>query len=127
MYLYSIIFMSYSTTMTDKKTPGNDFHKLQAEAGERLKELAAINQATQILNEGKSIEETLNRIVEILPTAWQYPEYSASRITFGDLEFTSRNFMPSSWVQRQGFETIDGIKGNSKLLFKSLDFFYRHS
>ena len=109
--------MSYSTTMTDKKTPGNDFHKLQAEAGERLKELAAINQATQILNEGKSIEETLNRIVEILPTAWQYPEYSASRITFGDLEFTSRNFMPSSWVQRQGFETIDGIKGNIEVFY----------
>ncbi|MCK5338016.1 MAG: hypothetical protein KAJ50_04355, partial [Bacteroidales bacterium] len=103
--------------MTDKKTPGNDLHKLQAEAGERLKELAAINHATQILNEGKSIEETLSRIVDILPPAWQYPEYSASRITFGDLEFTSRNFMPSSWVQRQGFETIDGIKGNIEVFY----------
>ncbi|MCK4570224.1 MAG: hypothetical protein KAT76_08030, partial [Bacteroidales bacterium] len=103
--------------MTDHKNPDKNLNKLQAEAHERLKELAAINQTTQILNEGKSIEETLSRIVDILPPAWQYPEYTASRITFGDLEFTSRNFMPTSWVQKQVFETIDGIKGSIEIFY----------
>ena len=103
--------------MADRKNKGNDITRLQAEARERLKELAAINQTTQILNEGKSIEETLGRIVDILPPAWQYPEYTASRITFGELEFTSRNFMPISWVQKQSFETIDGIKGTMEVYY----------
>ncbi len=103
--------------MTAKKTTGKDLTKLQAEARERLKELAAINQTTQVLNEGKSIEETLSRIVDVLPPAWQYPDYAASRITFGDMEFTSRNFMPTSWVQRQAFETIDGISGRVEVFY----------
>jgi CheY-like chemotaxis protein len=103
--------------MADSKNKGNDLNSLQAEARERLKELAAINQTTQILTEGKSIEETLIRIVDILPPAWQYPEYTASRITFGELEFTSRNFMPTSRVQKQTFETIDGIKGSMEVYY----------
>jgi len=103
--------------MTEKNNKGKDINRMQAEANERLKELAAINQTTQILNEGKSIEETLSRIVDILPPAWQYPEYTASRIVFGDMELTSRNFMPSSWVQRQSFETIDGITGTIEVFY----------
>jgi hypothetical protein len=103
--------------MDDNGKKEKDIKRLQAEAHERLKELAAINQTTQILTEGKSIEETLGRLVDILPPAWQYPEYTASRITFGDLEFTSRNFVPTSWVQKQSFETIDGIKGNIEVYY----------
>lgn len=103
--------------MTENKTPDKDLNKLQAEVQERLKELAAINQTTQIFNDGKSIEETLSRIVDILPPAWQYPEYTSSRITFGELEFTSRNFMPTTWVQKQVFETIDGIQGSIEVYY----------
>lgn len=103
--------------MSDQKKQEKDIKRLQAEAQERLKELAAINKTTQILNEGKGIEESLSRMVDILPPAWQYPEYTAARITFGDMEFTSRDFMPSSWVQRQGFETIDGLKGSIEVYY----------
>jgi hypothetical protein len=103
--------------MAKTKDTGKDISRLQAEARERLKELAAINKTTSVLNEGKSIEETLNRIVDILPPAWQYPEYTASRITFGDLEFTSKDFMPTSWVQKQEFETIDGMVGSIEVYY----------
>ena len=47
--------------MTDKDPKGKDLTRLQAEARERLKELAAINQTTQVLSEGKGIEETLKQ------------------------------------------------------------------
>ena len=103
--------------MTAKKKQNKDLNKVQAEARERLKELAAINQTTQILYEGKSIEETLSKIVDILPPAWQYPEYTAARITFGEIEFISRNFMPTSWVQKKDFETIDGINGSLEVFY----------
>lgn len=103
--------------MNDQENNGKDINKLQAEARERLKELAAINKTTQILSEGKGIEETLSRIADVIPPAWQYPEYTASRIIFGDKEFTSSDFMPSSWVQRQAFETIDGISGSIEVFY----------
>ena len=103
--------------MEKRDKPEKDLKRLQAEAGERLKELAAINQTTQLLGEGKTIEETLARIVDILPPAWQYPEYAAARIVFGKLKFTSANFMPTSWKQKQTFETIDGIKGSIEIFY----------
>ncbi len=103
--------------MTSKNPNDKEYSKLQAEARERLKELAAINQTTQILYEGKSIEETLSKIADILPPAWQYPEYTVARITFGEMEFTSRNFMPTNWMQQKNFETIDGMTGSIEVFY----------
>lgn len=103
--------------MAEHTKPEKDIQKLQDEARERLKELSAINQTTHILTEGKSIEETLLRIVDILPPAWQYPDYTAARITFGDIDLTTRNFVPTSWQQKQNFETIDGIKGSIEVYY----------
>ncbi len=103
--------------MEKRDRPNKDLKRLQAEAGERLKELAAINQTTQLLSEGKTVEETLARIVDILPPAWQYPEYTVARIVFGKLIFTSANFMPTNWKQQQAFETIDGIKGSIEIFY----------
>ena len=52
------------------------FDQLQRENTERLKELKAINQTTQIIDEGKSVDETLMEICAILPKSWQYPKYT---------------------------------------------------
>jgi len=88
-----------------------DYKKLLAERKERLKELACINKTTNILKEGKSVEESLQQIVMILPEAWQYPEYTVSRITFDKKKFTSSNFKETEWVQQQTFTTIEEKEG----------------
>jgi len=87
------------------------YHKLRQENIERLKELAAINRTTQIIREAKSVEETLRQIAMILPPAWQYPQFTVGRIVFNGKEYTSGDFKPTKWVQRQKIETIDGNLG----------------
>lgn len=103
----------------DKSTPDNleYYQRLVAENIERLKELAAINQATSIVRESKSINETLHKICLILPKAWQYPEYTVARITYSGKEFKTPAFIETRWQQRQSFDTIDGKKG-------AIDIFY---
>ena len=59
-----------------------DYQKLLAENKERLKELSCINQTSEIINEQKSIEETLQKIALILPNGWQYPEYTTVLIYY---------------------------------------------
>ncbi len=81
------------------------------ERRERLKELAAINQTTQILREGKPVDETLQQLAMIFPDAWQYPAYTVVRIVFDGKEYRSVRFAETIWVQRQQFETINGKKG----------------
>ena len=97
--------------MDDNTSSNKDFSKLIAENKERLKELSCINQTTKIIKEGKSIEESLQKIVLILPKAWQYPEHTVARIIFEDKEYHSPDFKETRWMQKQSFQTIDGEEG----------------
>ncbi len=94
-----------------------DIQKLLNEKKERLKELSCINQTTQIIKEGKSVEETLRRIVHILPRAWQYPENTVARIIFDGNEYRSRSFTETQWRQSQTFTTIDNRTGEIEIFY----------
>ena len=96
---------------------GDKLEKLIFENKERLKELAAINQTTKILKEGKSIEETLQQICMLLPKAWQYPEYTVARVVFNKNEFKTPDFVETPWMQKQNFETIDQLKGSIEVFY----------
>ena len=55
--------------------------------GERIKELTALHCAARILQQEEQVTvEWLQQFVEVLPSAWQYPEIMAARIQLGDLE-----------------------------------------
>lgn len=97
--------------MKDKEKNGSEFQQLKAENIERLKELAAINRASQIIKEGKGVDETLKQLVMILPPAWQYPAFTVARIIFNGKEHSTTDFRQTEWVQRQKFETIDNKIG----------------
>ena len=97
--------------MADIFDSGDSLKKGIVENSVSLKELAAINQTTGIINENKSIQETLQQICHILPAAWQYPESTVARIRFDTMSFTSPNFIQTNWFQLQPFETIDFRKG----------------
>ena len=93
------------------------FNKLQHENTERLKELKAINQTTQIIDEGKSVDETLMEICAILPRSWQYPRFTAARISYEEKSYLSENFQESDWLQIENFVTIDNKKGTIEIFY----------
>jgi len=84
---------------------------------ERLKELSAINQTANILRAGGPPEETLHQICMILPRAWQYPEFTAGRIRYGNITVQSPNFRETQWCQIQKFETIDNQIGSLEICY----------
>jgi len=84
---------------------------------ERLKELRGINQTSQILKESKSISDALQLICTILPDAYQYPEFTAARISYESLVFTSRNFRETPWIQMQEFETPNNARGLIEIFY----------
>ena len=110
--------------MAENSNP-REVERIIAEKNERLKELACINHTTQILKEGKSLNETFQKIVKILPTAWQYPELTVARIRYGGEEYLSRNFRKTVWCQQQVFHSLDGKEGVIQVYylqkFKELD------
>ncbi|HOY32104.1 MAG TPA: PEP/pyruvate-binding domain-containing protein [Bacteroidales bacterium] len=89
----------------------DELQKLAAENAERLKELACINQTTQILREDRPVSETFQKICNILPKAWQYPEHTVAMITYDNLEVSTPDYEKTEWRQLQAFQTIDDKKG----------------
>jgi len=102
--------------VVEKETSEN-LKKILFENKERLKELAAINQTTKILKEGKPIEETLQQICMLLPKAWQYPDFTVARIVFNKKEFKTADFVQTPWLQKQIFETIDNLNGSIEVFY----------
>jgi len=102
--------------MQEKKNL-EELGRLIFEKKERLKELACINKTTQIVKEGKSIEETLSKVVKILPDAWQYPEMTSARIRFDGKEYKTANFWETEWKQGQSFNTVNGRHGEIEVFY----------
>ncbi|MCF8230777.1 MAG: pyruvate, phosphate dikinase [Bacteroidales bacterium] len=95
----------------------NHIEELIAENRERTKELATINKTTNILSEGKSIDETLSKICRIIPPGWQYPQYTVARIRYGGKEFRTRDFEITEWSQKERFVTIDNKVGSIEVYY----------
>jgi len=104
-------------TMKNKENIQSGFEELRTQTLERLKELSTINRTTSIIKEGKSIDETLQKIVRIFPSGWQYPEFTSARIIFEDEEYRSNNFLRTNWQQKQDFDTIENKSGSIEVYY----------
>jgi len=81
--------------------------------GERVKELTALHETARILQRcAHDAASALKQVVALLPPAWQYPEVTAARIYYGDIDVATAGFRPdSAWMQTASFETADGRSG----------------
>ncbi len=67
---------------------------------ERVKELNCLYGISNLFeNQGVSLSWILQRAVELIPAAWQYPEYACARISLEKKEYTSKNFVLTRWHQ----------------------------
>lgn len=68
---------------------------------ERVKELECLHSVSDLFeNKDVELSEIFQRIVELLPSAWQYPEIACARITMKSRQFQSRNFRESPWKEQ---------------------------
>lgn len=69
---------------------------------ERVKELNCLyNISNIVLKHGLDLDEILERTIEILPDAWQYPEITTCRLRLGERTVQSRDFQETPWRQAQ--------------------------
>ncbi len=75
---------------------------------ERLGRIAERRRAEEALRErtrqlvdmpGISLEEMLQRAVDLIPPSWQYPDVACARIILEDREFKTKNFKKTPWRQ----------------------------
>jgi signal transduction histidine kinase len=68
---------------------------------ERVRELTCLYSIASLASETDlTLEETMQRIVELLPSGWQFPEAASARITVEGRSFASAGFRPTPFCQR---------------------------
>lgn len=68
--------------------------------GERVKELNCLYNISSLAEmQNLSLDEFLQRTVDLIPPGWQYPEITCVKIELSGQIFRSRNFKKSKWKQ----------------------------
>jgi len=84
----------------------------QAALRERVKELTCLYSLAQLAEKSRmSLENLLKGIVEILPSAWQYPERTFAKITLDDHVYASSNFPESRQKQTANIIVRNEVRG----------------
>jgi len=97
---------------------GQSSHSAKAALAERVKELTCLYGIAQIAGEpGISLEEVLQRIVELLPPAWQYPGIAVARITLDGIAYTTPGFRECSWAQTAEISVSGTSRGVMELVY----------
>ena len=85
---------------------------------ERVKELTALHSAVCILQKDElPAREVLDRVVRLIPPAWQYPEITAARIVFGKTESRTPRFRRSPWLQACAFSVSPAESGRIEVYY----------
>jgi signal transduction histidine kinase len=72
----------------------------RAELGERIKELTCLFGIARVAAQPElSIDEALQKIVDLLPPAWLFPEIACARIVLADRSYTTEGFRSSPYRQ----------------------------
>jgi two-component system, cell cycle sensor histidine kinase and response regulator CckA len=78
-----------------------------AERNKELSCLYAISKVVESANLGLS--EILQKIVVLLPPAWQFPEFAAARISHGSDRYSTEGFEESGWLQSAPIN-VEGLR-----------------
>ena len=68
---------------------------------ERVKELNCLYNLTKIVkDQSLSFDQTIQKIVELIPPSWQYPQITCARIIIGKKKYKTKNFKETKWSQK---------------------------
>lgn len=84
----------------------------------RLQELKCLYSISNVVekNEG-SVDIILQKITNLLPYAWQYPEIASARITLYNKEYKTANFKDTKWKMKRNIIVKKEFVGNIEICY----------
>lgn len=110
--LISIVQLDMHTEMLILEDTLNSDHNVLPKLKERVKGLSVLHKTARILQDEKRPEgELIRQIVDILPAAWQFPDVTVARISFGPVCYQTASFKETPWRQTASFKLRSGEPG----------------
>lgn len=96
--------------IADRNQAEQEKDRILRDLNERVKELNCLYTTDAITRrENATVEEVCEEIVQLIPSSWQYPGITGSRIVLEDEAYETGNFKETEWMQRADI-TVDGEK-----------------
>ncbi len=81
-------------------TERSEYGHLQHDLDERRKELKCLYGIANIAEKsGITLDEIYQKVANLLPQGWQYPEITCAKITINGKEFRTKNYRETEWRQ----------------------------
>ena len=104
--------------ITKRKLTEDVLKKKTNDINKRVKELNCLYKISLILNNSCiSMQDILQRCVDIIPNAYQYPEIACARISLDDNVFITDNFRETVWKQAVKIYTHDKYAGSIEVFY----------
>jgi hypothetical protein len=93
-------------------------HSAMYDLGERVKELTALHHTARLLEDEQiGVADLLQKIADLLPPAFQFPDVTEARVSYGDVVVGTPGFAETAWRLAQEFVTGDGTKGGLEVVY----------
>ncbi len=114
-----IIFAVYAQiVITRRKKIEEVLGKQKHDLSERVKELECLYGVSGLVEKRHtSLPEILKSVVDLVASAWQYPEITCVRIILRDEEFKTDNFMETAWKQTSDIVVHDKQIGTLEVFY----------
>jgi signal transduction histidine kinase len=90
----------------------------QSALRERIKELTCLYGVSRLLQHpGLALDEVLRRVVELLPSGWQYPEITSARILLDGHYFATPGFEETPYRQRSEIAVNGACRGAVEVVY----------
>jgi signal transduction histidine kinase len=91
--------------IVERKRADEALIKTTSALHERVKELSCLYGISKLVEEGDlTLDEILQRTVDLVPPSWQYPERTCARIKLKNRSYTTKQFQKTDWVQSRGIK-----------------------
>ncbi len=78
----------------------SEYRRMRHDLGERRKELKCLYGIANIAERsGITLDEIYQKVANLLPQSWQYPEITCAKITINGKEFRTKNYRETGWRQ----------------------------
>jgi two-component system NtrC family sensor kinase len=99
-------------------TKGQSSYSEKLALRERVKELTCLYGIAQIAGRpGISLDQILQSVVELLPSAWQYPEIASARIKLDNAVYQTARFQEAGQKQAADIVVGDRLRGAVEIVY----------
>jgi len=97
------LFEKTQQEIAERKRVEEALRKRTHDLDGRIKELQCLYGISRFVErQDRSLREIIQGIVDLIPSAWQYPEIACARAILEGDEFRTRNFKGTTWRQTSG-------------------------